>query len=79
MITQEYKNHILAFLPVMIELEAMGWNPVKVAFCGELKMDEIEAVYVALNRAGKKYPKWKNVISAWMAKRMRNINGNDIS
>jgi len=65
---QKDKNHILAFLPVMKELELMGHNPVKVVFGGGMNITEIEACYVAIGRAKVKYPKWYKVVSEWINK-----------
>lgn len=73
MITETDKNHILAFMPVMIELEAMGLNPVEVMFSPKsLTIEIIEKCYVAIMRAKEKYPKWSKVMDRWIAKRMRN-------
>lgn len=65
------KNHILAFLPVMKELEAMSINPVRLMFSTNLPtIDEIEKCYVAISRARIKYPEWYKVmaegINNWM-------------
>ena len=67
MTTEEGKIHIEIFLPVMKELEAMGYNPVEVMFGdGSLPMNTIEACYVALNRAKARYPKWHKEVSKWI-------------
>lgn len=71
MISQEDKNRILSFMPVMLELEAMGRNPVEDLFAPSFDMELVESCYVALNRAKEKYPAWDAVISKWISKRMR--------
>lgn len=66
------KNHVLAFLPVMIELEAMGLNPVKVMFSSEpLTMEIIEKCYIAITKTKLKYPEWYKVMSKWIAERFK--------
>ena len=58
------KNRILAFLPVMIEIEKAGYDPVKIMFSKMLPtMDEIEAIYKALVACKIKYPKWYSVMA----------------
>ncbi len=48
----------MVFLPVMMELEAMGYNPVELMFRETpVSITEIEAVYVAIAKAKTKYPK----------------------
>lgn len=69
--TQEHKNHILAFMPVMKELELMGYNPVEILFGREFKIELIEDCYIAIFRAKKKYPKWSAVIGKWISKKMQ--------
>lgn len=69
----EAKNRVLAFLPVMIELENAGFNPVKVMFSGNLQMDEIEETYKAINRAKKKFPKWYKAASQYVGQIMKKV------
>ncbi|KKN47591.1 hypothetical protein LCGC14_0661590 [marine sediment metagenome] len=58
------KSKILAFLPVMKELEKAGYNPVKIMFSKTLlTIDEIEAVYKALTACKIKYPEWYSVMA----------------
>jgi hypothetical protein len=66
------KANILIFLPAMKELEAMGYDPVKV-MTGKPSFVEIEATYVALTRAKAKYPQWYKEVSAETDKMMINL------
>lgn len=68
--TEEQKNHILAFLPVLKELEAMGYDPIRTVYAPGLDLDRMGIAYAALMRAKAKYPKWDAVISKWIAERM---------
>lgn len=64
---REKKRKILLWMPVMKELEAMGYNPVRHMFVRhELTMKEIEDTYVAIRNAEAKYPKWNKVISEYV-------------
>ena len=59
------ENKILAFLPVMIELENMGHDPVKVMFGDDdLSIDIIGDCYVALTRAKSKHPEWFKTVGS---------------
>jgi len=61
------KNHILTWLPVMKELERMGYNPVKLLFTKiELSMKEIEDSYVALSTCKERYPEWYKIVSSYV-------------
>lgn len=72
MITDQRKKHILAFLPVMKELEKKGYDPVGIMFGpAPLTMEIVEACYMALCRAKEKYPTWNDVLDRWMDRRMR--------
>lgn len=68
----EAKNRILAFLPVMKELELMGIDSVENMFVvGESSMLSVESTYIAIARAKEKYPEWYRVISVWIDGMMR--------
>jgi len=67
-----YKQRIIVFLPVMIELEMMGYNPVEIMFGeGKPTMNEVEACYIAQVRAKEKHPGWYEVVSSHVSKMMR--------
>ena len=66
------KEKILIFLPVMKELEIMGYNPIE-NMSGEQTMDKLEKRYVALTAAKRKYPKWYKEVSYWVNKLMRAV------
>ena len=71
----ECKNRILAFLPVMKELELMGYNPVRYMFgSGEPTIEEIENGYIALMRAKIKYPAWRKVMDKYISSLMKGKN-----
>ena len=56
---EEAEAKVMVFLPVMIELEAMGFDPVDLMFNeNPVSIADIEAVYVAIHRAKAKNPKW---------------------
>lgn len=65
MISGHNKNIVLAFFPVMTELELMGHNPIPY-FTQNLPIEMIETKYVALARVRKKYPKWYKVVSSFI-------------
>ena len=54
----------LLMLPVMIELESMGINPI-MNMSGFQTMDKVEKRYIAVMKAMKKYPKWTKEVSGW--------------
>ena len=55
---EEAEAQVMVFLPAMIELEVMGYNPVDLMFNEKPpSIEEIEAVYVAMQRIKTKYPK----------------------
>lgn len=56
------QQRIIMFLPVMKELESMGYNPLKIMF-QEGSFADIENTYIALTRAKAKYPKWYAIVS----------------
>ncbi len=58
------ESKILAFLPVMKELEKTGYNPIKLMFYKTFPtMNEIEAIYKALVMCKIKYPEWYSVMA----------------
>lgn len=59
---QKIKDHIEAWLPLMIEVEEMGHNPVKSMF-EPLNIEIIEITYRALTVCKKKYPEWYSVMA----------------
>ena len=68
---EKYKSHILLWLPVMKEMELMGYNPVKFLFGGgALNMVDIENSYIAIQHAKIKYPEWYKVVSTAVDKCM---------
>ena len=68
---EEAEAKVMVFLPVMIEMEAMGHNPVDLMFNEKpASMTEIEAVYVAISRAKAKNPEWYAVNSEHVSKLM---------
>ena len=67
--TEYNKNIVLAFLPVMKELELMGCNPLEF-FMGDLTIEQIETKYVAISRAKAKFPEWYKVVSKFISKVM---------
>lgn len=63
------KSTILAFLPVMKELEMAGINPVDVMFSDKsISLDLIGECYRAIRRAKEKYPAWYAVVGAGIGK-----------
>jgi len=69
MISEYNKNIILAFLPVMNELEVMGHNPMEY-FVPDMTIEQIETKYVAIGRAKEKYPDWYKTVSGFINKVM---------
>lgn len=57
---EEHKARVIVFLPVMIEIEKMGYNPVQIMFGGrdQLTTKITEVIYRALTLCKTKYPKW---------------------
>ena len=73
-ISNQTKLKVLAWLPVMIELEKMGVNPVASMFSPHNpNIEEIEAVYVAVNRAKDKDPQWWTVMKKFIAEGMKDM------
>lgn len=56
------KEQIEAWLPLMIEIEAMGHNPVKLMF-GQVTIEITEIIYRALTICKTKYPEWYSVMA----------------
>ena len=65
MSTQESKNRVLAWLPLMNELENMGIDPVKHLFSGKITIEKLESSYVAITKCKEKYPEWYSVMSEY--------------
>lgn len=59
---QEIKAKVMVFLPVMIEIEKMGHNPVKLMF-EQPTIELMEIVYRALTVCKTKYPEWYSVVA----------------
>ena len=64
---ERQKLHMLKFLPLMHEIDAMGHNPVEVLF-GEITVEAMEVVYVAWERMKTKNPQWYKSIRDHVAK-----------
>lgn len=58
--TEEHKARIMVFLPVMTEIEKMGYNPIQIMFGNKIRppIKIMEVVYRALTLCKTKYPKW---------------------
>ena len=71
---EKAKAQVMVFLPVMKELEAMGHNPVELMF-GEKPAGvvEFEAIYVAIQKAKTKYPKWYAATTEHLVKLMAKL------
>ena len=65
MSTQEYKDRVMAWLPIMMDLELMGVDPVKEMFQEPMTIESIERSYVALSRCKDKYPKWYGLMNEY--------------
>jgi len=69
------ERHILIWLPVMKELEHMGYDPIELLFGrGHPNMKEVEASYKAISICKKKYPEWYEVVSEYIDKLMIGMN-----
>lgn len=62
---KQFKARILAWLPVMIEEEKMGINPVLLMLKApdEITIEEVEMTYKAITVCKVKYPKWYSVMA----------------
>jgi len=69
------KKQVRIFLPVMMELENMGFNPIDILFSSKkLIVEEIEACYVAITKTKEKYPEWYAVVSKAITGKLQEIN-----
>jgi len=59
---QKIKDHIRAWLPLMIEIEQMGHNPVRLMF-EPLTIEIIEITNRALVVCKTKYPEWYSIMA----------------
>jgi hypothetical protein len=59
---QKIKDHIETWLPLMIEIEQVGHNPVKL-MCGPITIEATEIIYRALTVCKTKYPEWYSVMA----------------
>jgi len=67
------QKQILIWLPVLQEIEAKGYNPIKFIFDNGVKtLEQIEIIYQALTVTKQKYPDWYKTTGRFIADKMKN-------